>query len=168
MFLRKGLPLVALWYSQHKCVFPVSPVVTVTPVGPVQVRVGDPITLECQAGGEPHPSVSWHRLDNNRKTMLKSPLPMESNALLQVLLKAAPVTVAETCLALTSPEIRPFSSRFWSHVQRTAALMCAQLKTLMDSLRPMWKWLFRVDLWSQQHPWWQLLSHSWWWWRDRV
>lgn len=100
MFLRKGLPLVALWYSQHKCVFPVSPVVTVTPVGPVQVRVGDPITLECQAGGEPHPSVSWHRLDNNRKTMLKSPLPMESNALLQVLLKAAPVTVAENVFGI--------------------------------------------------------------------
>ncbi|KAM3617456.1 uncharacterized protein V6R79_006391 [Siganus canaliculatus] len=62
-----------------------SPVATVTPVGPVQVRVGEPINLECQASGEPRPSVSWHRLDSNRKTMLSSPVPMESNAVMQIL-----------------------------------------------------------------------------------
>ncbi|KAG7221679.1 hypothetical protein INR49_000046 [Caranx melampygus] len=61
------------------------PVATVTPVGPVQVRVGEPINLECQASGEPRPSVSWHRLDSNRKTMLSSPVPMESNAVMQIL-----------------------------------------------------------------------------------
>uniref|UniRef100_A0A674DCA7 Heparan sulfate proteoglycan 2 n=1 Tax=Salmo trutta TaxID=8032 RepID=A0A674DCA7_SALTR len=58
---------------------------TVTPQGPVRVRVGDPINLECQASGEPRPSVTWHRLDNARKTMLSSPVPMESNAVMQVL-----------------------------------------------------------------------------------
>ncbi|XP_075331347.1 basement membrane-specific heparan sulfate proteoglycan core protein isoform X3 [Odontesthes bonariensis] len=62
-----------------------SPVATVTPVGPVRVRVGEPINLECQALGEPRPSVSWHRLDNNRKTMLSSPVPMDSNAVMQIL-----------------------------------------------------------------------------------
>uniref|UniRef100_A0A3P8WN31 Heparan sulfate proteoglycan 2 n=1 Tax=Cynoglossus semilaevis TaxID=244447 RepID=A0A3P8WN31_CYNSE len=62
-----------------------SPVAVVTPVGPVRVRVGDPINLECQASGEPRPSVSWHRLDNNRKTMLRSPVPMDSNAVMQIL-----------------------------------------------------------------------------------
>nr|XP_033484843.1 basement membrane-specific heparan sulfate proteoglycan core protein isoform X12 [Epinephelus lanceolatus] len=62
-----------------------SPVATVTPVGPVRVRVGEPINLECQASGEPRPSVSWHRLDSNRKTMLSSPVPMESNAVMQIL-----------------------------------------------------------------------------------
>ncbi|XP_069566959.1 basement membrane-specific heparan sulfate proteoglycan core protein isoform X4 [Brachyistius frenatus] len=62
-----------------------SPVATVTPVGPLRVRVGEPINLECQASGEPRPSVSWHRLDNNRKTMLGSPVPMESNAVMQIL-----------------------------------------------------------------------------------
>lgn len=87
MFLRTGLPLVVL--TAYVFVFPVSPAVTVTPVGPVKVKVGEPITLECQAAGEPRPSVSWHKLDNNRKTTLTSPVPMESNALLQVLLKAA-------------------------------------------------------------------------------
>ncbi|XP_073326188.1 basement membrane-specific heparan sulfate proteoglycan core protein [Pagrus major] len=62
-----------------------SPVATVTPAGPVRIRVGEPINLECQASGEPRPSVSWHRLDSNRKTMLSSPVPMESNAVMQIL-----------------------------------------------------------------------------------
>ncbi|XP_066527292.1 basement membrane-specific heparan sulfate proteoglycan core protein [Hoplias malabaricus] len=61
------------------------PKTTVTPTGPLRVKVGDPINLECQAGGEPRPSVTWHRLDNTRKTMLTSPVPMESNAVLQIL-----------------------------------------------------------------------------------
>ncbi|XP_028309184.1 basement membrane-specific heparan sulfate proteoglycan core protein isoform X2 [Gouania willdenowi] len=62
-----------------------APVARVTPVGPVRVRLGDPINLECQASGEPRPSVSWHRLDTHRKTMLSSPVPMESNAVMQIL-----------------------------------------------------------------------------------
>ncbi|CAL8325836.1 unnamed protein product [Merluccius merluccius] len=62
-----------------------SPVGKVTPSGPVRVRVGDPIVLECQSSGEPRPAVSWHRLDSSRKTMLSSPVPMDSNAVLEVL-----------------------------------------------------------------------------------
>ncbi|XP_035997428.1 basement membrane-specific heparan sulfate proteoglycan core protein isoform X6 [Fundulus heteroclitus] len=62
-----------------------SPGAAVTPVGPVRVRVGEPINLECQATGEPRPSVSWHRLDNNRRTTLSSPVPMDSNAVMQIL-----------------------------------------------------------------------------------
>ncbi|XP_072552989.1 basement membrane-specific heparan sulfate proteoglycan core protein [Salminus brasiliensis] len=62
-----------------------SPRTTVTPTSPVHVKVGDPINLECQAAGEPRPSVSWHRLDNARKIMLSSPVPMESNAVMQIL-----------------------------------------------------------------------------------
>ncbi|XP_028850828.1 basement membrane-specific heparan sulfate proteoglycan core protein isoform X4 [Denticeps clupeoides] len=61
-----------------------SPQVSVTK-GPVRVRAGDPINLECQASGEPYPSVSWHRLDASRRTVLSSPLPMESNAVMQIL-----------------------------------------------------------------------------------
>uniref|UniRef100_A0AAR2JIR6 Heparan sulfate proteoglycan 2 n=1 Tax=Pygocentrus nattereri TaxID=42514 RepID=A0AAR2JIR6_PYGNA len=41
-----------------------------TPKGPLRVKVGEPINLECQAAGEPRPSVTWHRLDNARKTMV--------------------------------------------------------------------------------------------------
>uniref|UniRef100_A0A673I3B9 Basement membrane-specific heparan sulfate proteoglycan core protein-like n=1 Tax=Sinocyclocheilus rhinocerous TaxID=307959 RepID=A0A673I3B9_9TELE len=62
-----------------------SPKVVVTPAGPVRIRVGDPINLECQAAGEPRPSVRWHRLDNNRKTMLSSPVPVDSSAIMQIL-----------------------------------------------------------------------------------
>ncbi|TRY87102.1 hypothetical protein DNTS_009172, partial [Danionella cerebrum] len=62
-----------------------SPKALVTPAGPVRVRVGDPINLECQAAGDPRPSVRWHRLDNNRKTMLSSPVPADSSAVMQVL-----------------------------------------------------------------------------------
>ncbi|XP_073795137.1 basement membrane-specific heparan sulfate proteoglycan core protein isoform X12 [Danio rerio] len=62
-----------------------SPKAVVTPAGPVRVRVGDPINLECQAAGEPRPSVRWHRLDNNRKTMLSSTVPVDSSAIIQVL-----------------------------------------------------------------------------------
>uniref|UniRef100_A0A8C9YGN9 Heparan sulfate proteoglycan 2 n=1 Tax=Sander lucioperca TaxID=283035 RepID=A0A8C9YGN9_SANLU len=72
-------------YQYFVSVPPESPVATVTPVGPMHVRVGEPINLECQASGEPRPSVSWHRLDSNRKTMLSSPVPMESNAVMQIL-----------------------------------------------------------------------------------
>uniref|UniRef100_A0A8C9YF87 Heparan sulfate proteoglycan 2 n=1 Tax=Sander lucioperca TaxID=283035 RepID=A0A8C9YF87_SANLU len=52
-------------YQYFVSVPPESPVATVTPVGPMHVRVGEPINLECQASGEPRPSVSWHRLDSN-------------------------------------------------------------------------------------------------------
>uniref|UniRef100_A0A8C1UIE5 Heparan sulfate proteoglycan 2 n=1 Tax=Cyprinus carpio TaxID=7962 RepID=A0A8C1UIE5_CYPCA len=62
-----------------------SPKAVVTPAGPVRIRVGDPINLECQAAGEPRPSVRWHRLDNNRKTMLSSPVPVDSSAIMQIL-----------------------------------------------------------------------------------
>lgn len=96
----KGTPHSPSWTHTHCCrtlppsgetpsfvllpAFAESPVVTVIPVGPLRVRVGDPINLECQASGEPRPTVSWHRLDSNRKTMLSSPVPMESNAVMQV------------------------------------------------------------------------------------
>lgn len=60
------------------------PRATVTPTGPVRVKAGEPINLECQASGEPRASVTWHRLDNNRKMILSSPVPMESNAVMQV------------------------------------------------------------------------------------
>ncbi|XP_067302205.1 basement membrane-specific heparan sulfate proteoglycan core protein isoform X7 [Pseudorasbora parva] len=62
-----------------------SPKAVVTPAGPVRVRVGDPINLECQAAGEPRPSVRWHRLDNNRRTMLSSHVPADTSAVMQIL-----------------------------------------------------------------------------------
>ncbi|XP_078144123.1 basement membrane-specific heparan sulfate proteoglycan core protein [Centroberyx gerrardi] len=76
-----------------------SPVAAVTPSGPVRVRVGEPINLECQASGEPRPSVTWHRLDSTRKTMLSSPVPMESNAVMQILVARTEDTGTYVCTA---------------------------------------------------------------------
>lgn len=76
-----------------------SPVVTVTPTGPVRVRVGEPINLECQGSGESRVSVSWHRLDDNRKTMLGSPVPMETNALMQILVARPEDSGIYVCVA---------------------------------------------------------------------
>uniref|UniRef100_A0A3P8Y8V2 Ig-like domain-containing protein n=1 Tax=Esox lucius TaxID=8010 RepID=A0A3P8Y8V2_ESOLU len=38
-----------------------SPKVQVTPVGPLRVRVGEPVSLECRATGKPRPTVTWQR-----------------------------------------------------------------------------------------------------------
>ncbi|XP_029013106.1 basement membrane-specific heparan sulfate proteoglycan core protein isoform X4 [Betta splendens] len=76
-----------------------SPVAAVVPVGPVRVRVGEPINLECQASGEPRPSVSWHRLDANRRTMLSSPVPTESNAVMQILVARPEDSGIYVCIA---------------------------------------------------------------------
>uniref|UniRef100_A0A3Q2QD42 Heparan sulfate proteoglycan 2 n=1 Tax=Fundulus heteroclitus TaxID=8078 RepID=A0A3Q2QD42_FUNHE len=76
-----------------------SPGAAVTPVGPVRVRVGEPINLECQATGEPRPSVSWHRLDNNRRTTLSSPVPMDSNAVMQILVARPEDSGTYVCVA---------------------------------------------------------------------
>ncbi|KAK7884904.1 hypothetical protein WMY93_028027 [Mugilogobius chulae] len=79
-----------------------SPVVTVIPAGPVRVRVGEPINLECQGSGESRVSVSWHRLDNNRKVMMTSPLPMESNAVMQILVARPEDSGTYVCVARNS------------------------------------------------------------------
>uniref|UniRef100_A0A3B3VSB1 Heparan sulfate proteoglycan 2 n=1 Tax=Poecilia latipinna TaxID=48699 RepID=A0A3B3VSB1_9TELE len=76
-----------------------SPGAIVTPAGPLRVRVGEPINLECQASGEPRPSVSWHRLDNNRKTTLTSPVPMDSNAVMQILVARPEDSGTYVCVA---------------------------------------------------------------------
>nr|XP_046191988.1 basement membrane-specific heparan sulfate proteoglycan core protein-like [Oncorhynchus gorbuscha] len=38
-----------------------SPKVRVTPAGPLRVRLGEPVALECHATGRPRPSVTWQR-----------------------------------------------------------------------------------------------------------
>ncbi|XP_068162728.1 basement membrane-specific heparan sulfate proteoglycan core protein isoform X3 [Antennarius striatus] len=79
-----------------------SPMTTITPAGPVHVHMGEPINLECQASGEPRPSVSWHRLDSNRKVMLSSPVPMESNAVMQILVARPEDSGMYVCTARNS------------------------------------------------------------------
>ncbi|KAJ8001456.1 hypothetical protein DPEC_G00169680 [Dallia pectoralis] len=38
-----------------------SPKVQVTPAGPLHVRVGEPMSLECSATGKPRPTITWQR-----------------------------------------------------------------------------------------------------------
>ncbi|KAL1005086.1 hypothetical protein UPYG_G00054310 [Umbra pygmaea] len=38
-----------------------SPNVQVTPAGPLQIRLGDPVSLECSATGKPRPTITWQR-----------------------------------------------------------------------------------------------------------
>ncbi|XP_016113250.1 LOW QUALITY PROTEIN: basement membrane-specific heparan sulfate proteoglycan core protein-like [Sinocyclocheilus grahami] len=76
-----------------------SPKAVVTPAGPVRIRVGDPINLDCQAAGEPRPSVRWHRLDNNRRTILSSPVPVDSSAIMQILVARTEDSGTYVCTA---------------------------------------------------------------------
>ncbi|KAM7418820.1 hypothetical protein PAMA_016107 [Pampus argenteus] len=38
-----------------------APKVRLTPAGPLQVRIGDPVSVECRATGRPHPTLTWKR-----------------------------------------------------------------------------------------------------------
>ncbi|XP_064423963.1 basement membrane-specific heparan sulfate proteoglycan core protein isoform X2 [Latimeria chalumnae] len=61
------------------------PSVSVVPKGPVRVKVGEPINLECMGTGEPRPSVSWRKMDSRQKIITQSPLPVDGNSLMQIL-----------------------------------------------------------------------------------
>ncbi|XP_041129698.1 basement membrane-specific heparan sulfate proteoglycan core protein-like isoform X5 [Polyodon spathula] len=75
------------------------PTVSVTPQGPVRVKVGEPINLECLGMGEPRPAVSWRRVDSTQRVVLQSPVPMDSNAVMQVLAARPEDAGTYTCVA---------------------------------------------------------------------
>ncbi|XP_066547238.1 basement membrane-specific heparan sulfate proteoglycan core protein isoform X4 [Amia ocellicauda] len=94
--------LYGITHSIVSLIVKVPPKVTVTPSGPVQVKVGDPINLECQATGEPRPSVTWHRVDTARRLVMTSPVPMDANAVMQVLVARPEDAGTYACLARNS------------------------------------------------------------------
>ncbi|KAG2459685.1 PGBM protein, partial [Polypterus senegalus] len=61
------------------------PTVSVTPKGTIRVKVGEPINLECNGAGDPRPTVTWRRLNDAQKLIIQSPVPMDSNAVMQIL-----------------------------------------------------------------------------------
>ncbi|XP_043919164.1 basement membrane-specific heparan sulfate proteoglycan core protein isoform X3 [Protopterus annectens] len=61
------------------------PTVSVLPKGPVKVKVGDSISLECMGSGEPRPAVTWRRKDAAHKVISQSPLPVDNNAVLRII-----------------------------------------------------------------------------------
>ncbi|KAM4652668.1 basement membrane-specific heparan sulfate proteoglycan core protein [Discoglossus pictus] len=61
------------------------PSVSVIPHGPITVKVGDPINLECMGMGDPRPLVSWRRTGSRQNFKQPNLLPIDSNAVLQIL-----------------------------------------------------------------------------------
>uniref|UniRef100_A0A8C0JBQ8 Heparan sulfate proteoglycan 2 n=1 Tax=Chelonoidis abingdonii TaxID=106734 RepID=A0A8C0JBQ8_CHEAB len=61
-----------------------SPTVSVMPKGPVTVKAGKSISLDCLGMGDPRPLVRWSRLGVRQKLEHQKLLPLESQAVLQI------------------------------------------------------------------------------------
>ncbi|XP_052648523.1 LOW QUALITY PROTEIN: basement membrane-specific heparan sulfate proteoglycan core protein [Harpia harpyja] len=61
-----------------------APTVSVMPPGPVTVKEGKSLSLECLGRGEPRPLVRWSRLGSRQKVEHQMLLHMDSQAILQL------------------------------------------------------------------------------------
>nr|CAE51322.1 basement membrane-specific heparan sulfate proteoglycan core protein precursor [Gallus gallus] len=61
-----------------------APTVSVMPPGPVTVKEGKSLSLECLGRGEPRPLVRWNRLGSRQKVEHQTLLHMDSQAVLQL------------------------------------------------------------------------------------
>ncbi|KAM8989955.1 basement membrane-specific heparan sulfate proteoglycan core protein isoform 3-T3 [Ara ararauna] len=61
-----------------------APTVSVMPPGPVSVKEGKSLSLECLGRGEPRPLVRWSRLGSRQKVEHQTLLHMDSQAILQL------------------------------------------------------------------------------------
>ncbi|XP_040441615.1 LOW QUALITY PROTEIN: basement membrane-specific heparan sulfate proteoglycan core protein [Falco naumanni] len=61
-----------------------APTVSVMPPGPVTVKEGKSLSLECLGRGEPRPLVRWSRLGSRQKVDHQTLLHMDSQAILQL------------------------------------------------------------------------------------
>lgn len=57
---------------------------SVMPPGPVSVKEGKSLSLECLGRGEPRPLVRWSRPGSRQKVEHQTLLHMDSQAILQV------------------------------------------------------------------------------------
>ncbi|XDV16920.1 hypothetical protein PO909_016426 [Leuciscus waleckii] len=64
------------------------PKVRVTPSGPLTVRAGESVALECNVSGKPRPSISWFKQEGGSETEMVS-LTTDTTALLTVTVMAA-------------------------------------------------------------------------------
>ncbi|XP_066516585.1 basement membrane-specific heparan sulfate proteoglycan core protein-like isoform X2 [Hoplias malabaricus] len=74
------------------------PKVRVTPTGPVTVRVGGALRLDCSASGKPRPSISWIKQEAGSETVLAS-TTTDSKLALQVTVNAADDAGTYVCRA---------------------------------------------------------------------
>lgn len=68
----------------HLCVFcilPVAPKVRLTPAGPLRVRMGEAVSVECRATGRPRPTLTWRRQGS---TLQLLPIEVDDANVLQV------------------------------------------------------------------------------------
>ncbi|XP_053136681.1 basement membrane-specific heparan sulfate proteoglycan core protein isoform X4 [Hemicordylus capensis] len=61
------------------------PTVSVVPKGPVQVKTGKSISLDCLGTGEPRALVRWSKLGVRQKVEHQTLIPLESRAVLKIL-----------------------------------------------------------------------------------
>lgn len=79
---------------------PGAPTVSVMPAGPVTVKEGKSLSLECLGRGEPRPLVRWSRLGSRQKVEHQTLLHMDSQAILQVRGHHGVPWCTEECLVL--------------------------------------------------------------------
>ncbi|XP_063292891.1 basement membrane-specific heparan sulfate proteoglycan core protein isoform X6 [Pelobates fuscus] len=61
------------------------PTLSVIPSGPIRVKEGDSISVECMGIGDPRPLVSWRRTGSRQDLKQQNRLPIDSHAVLQIL-----------------------------------------------------------------------------------
>uniref|UniRef100_A0A452GNE6 Uncharacterized protein n=1 Tax=Gopherus agassizii TaxID=38772 RepID=A0A452GNE6_9SAUR len=79
-----------------------SPTVSVMPKGPVTVKAGKSISLDCLGMGDPRPLVRWSRLGTRQKLEHQKLLPLESQAVLQILAAKPEDAGTYICMAQNS------------------------------------------------------------------
>ncbi|XP_069467045.1 basement membrane-specific heparan sulfate proteoglycan core protein isoform X3 [Ambystoma mexicanum] len=76
------------------------PTVTANPKGPIQVKVGEAINIECMGIGDPRPVVSWRRTSARQNPKHQQALvPLDSNAVLQILSARPEDAGSYSCIA---------------------------------------------------------------------
>ncbi|KAM8927903.1 basement membrane-specific heparan sulfate proteoglycan core protein [Pelodytes ibericus] len=74
------------------------PTVSVIPHGPIRVKVGDSISVECMGMGDPRPLVSWRRTGARQDLKQQNLVPIDSNAVLQILSARPEDSGSYTCV----------------------------------------------------------------------
>ncbi|KAM4703219.1 basement membrane-specific heparan sulfate proteoglycan core protein [Rhinophrynus dorsalis] len=74
------------------------PSVSVLPHGPIRVKVGESISLECVGTGDPQPIVSWHRTGSRQEIKQQELVPLHSNAVLRIFSAKAEDSGSYTCV----------------------------------------------------------------------